>query len=261
MGNGIEDDAQVLAQRVASGEFGSPPPGPSVIGVGLVDPVQAIAQAFAKPGTPAYYNGWLSPATLLGMALRGRGAILISEDFSSGTWNAWQVNSGITGAATVSSGVGNLIRNTSANWNFPDAAYRYRALASADFEVVFDYRKDITSSCELCFSFRTLTDNPVDGLRLWVNTDNTLELREESVQLGIASTIAQTANTWYRVKVRAVGSSVQTRMWPAANPEPTTWSLSVTVAHTAAGNIGFLNNGNSSGTRTIGLDNIVVSTS
>ena len=108
MGNGIEDDAQVLAQRVASGEFGSPPPGPTVIGVGLVDPVQAIAQAFAKPGTPSYLNGWSSPAMLLGMALRGRGGggggytpLVITYSGSSWDKSAAQVAAARPAASSV----------------------------------------------------------------------------------------------------------------------------------------------------------------
>jgi LysM repeat protein len=52
------------------------------------------------------------------------------------------------------------------------------------------------------------------------------------------------ANTWYKVRFQAVGTTIRAKIWLATDTEPVSWGISVTDStHTAAGPIGIANGG------------------
>lgn len=184
---------------------------------------------------------------------------LLSEDFSSGTWDAWTNNTAYGGTAAVVSGVGNLVRTSGASWSMATGSCRYRALAAADFEILFDFTKDTAWACSLGVALRMPSNVVAGGLSVWINPDNTWQLEDGATTRVAPVSFPQTSGAWYRVRIRLVGSQVSGRCWTTGDAEPGTWSWTTSAAAvTAAGNLGFCNVGDSSGTRTVGLDNIIV---
>jgi hypothetical protein len=53
--------------------------------------------------------------------------------------------------------------------------------------------------------------------------------------LSTVTTILGTVGTTYRQRIRAVGTRIQGRAWPAVSPEPTTWNIDVTDSTLTSG--------------------------
>lgn len=186
---------------------------------------------------------------------------LMTEDFSSGNWDAWTNNAAFGGTVAVTSGVGQMVLTTNSNWADAGGVTRYRTLSAADFDLTFDFVKDTAWACSIGVGLRMTGNTVGSGITMWINPDNTWQLEENGANLVAPISFPQTAGTWYRVRARAVGAQVTARYWTVGSGEPSTWSMSTTSAvKTAAGYLGFCHVGQATGTRTIGLDNITVTT-
>lgn len=66
-------------------------------------------------------------------------------------------------------------------------------------------------------------------------------------------------DTWYSVRLRTVGSTIQGKIWVTASAEPATWTVTVTdTTYTTAGYIGVQLLNQASGNNSVYFDNFVV---
>ncbi|MFJ9662860.1 hypothetical protein ACIRPR_33535 [Streptomyces griseoflavus] len=94
-----------------------------------------------------------------------------------------------------------------------------------------------------------------------------LTLRErvgavETVLGSHTSDLTHTAGTWYRVRLKTIGSSLRAKVWLASATEPAAWQITVTdTSLTAAGSVGtrsYRNTGNTSAGVEMRFDNLRV---
>jgi hypothetical protein len=90
----------------------------------------------------------------------------------------------------------------------------------------------------------------------------TLRKRVANVETQLAtytSPLTHTAGTFYRVRLRAQGTSLKAKIWAVSAPEPTVWHVEATdSALTAAANIGtrsFANTGSTAVSPQLRFDN------
>ena len=81
------------------------------------------------------------------------------------------------------------------------------------------------------------TDDDETGYELWTyeTTANVFQLRLTRMDAGVGSTLATSANItphvngdWYYIRFRVNGTSLQGRLWPEGDEEPTVWHIDET---------------------------------
>lgn len=171
------------------------------------------------------------------------------------TGQAWNLyaNSGTDGTWFVADGAGQFTGGAGAAFGYG----RYIDGPFTDVEVVYDLIMS-GAGAQWRLALRG-TDDSFTGFEVIVTADASgdLELAEFTGD-GPATDII--AGTWqigqrWRVRARLVGTTLETRAWNTANPEPSTWQLTTTSTSWTSGTIGI--NFNPVGTMMV--DNFLVS--
>lgn len=114
------------------------------------------------------------------------------------------------------------------------------SVANADVVVTGSINSFVTatSNNEIAAMFRWIDNN--NFYKAGVNGTNLrLYLRTNAGPVTLSTVpFAASAGVAYTIRVRAVGSSLMAKAWPAASPEPTAWMVTATDATLAAGRCG-----------------------
>ncbi len=114
------------------------------------------------------------------------------------------------------------------------------SVANADVVVTGSISSFVTatSNNEIGAMFRWIDNN--NFYKAGVNGTNLrLYLRTNAGPVTLSTVpFAASAGVAYTIRVRAVGSSLMAKAWPAASPEPTAWMVTATDTTLAAGRCG-----------------------
>ena len=207
-------------------------------------------------------SGKADNAALAAVAFTGRWADLIGAPTSSGgaaatlasttftgtadgaSWpTPWTVGRAPTGGSvTVQSERGQLATGTTTgNYSSVDGASARYTTQIADFDLVFTFRRVGDVHVRVVARCDAGSLDPQDGIV--VGVDNTA-LTIATVAGYTYTQHATAPKTWtegvdFRVRVRAVGGTIQARSWDPAAAEPSTWDVTATTTRLAAGWLGF----------------------
>ena len=146
------------------------------------------------------------------------------------------------GSVTVQSERGQLATGTTTgNYSSADGASARYTTQIADFNVLFTFRRVGDVHVRFVARCNTGTLDPQDGVVVGVYGNS---LTITTVAGYTYQQQATTAKTWakatdYRVRVQAIGGTVQARSWDPAGAEPATWDVTATTTRVAAGWLGF----------------------
>ena len=155
-------------------------------------------------------------------------------------WTTGQAPTG--GSVTVQSERGQLATGTTTgNYSSADGASARYTTQIADFNIIFTFRRVGDVHVRFVARCNTGTLDPQDGVVVGVYGNS---LTITTVAGYTYTQHATTAKTWakatdYRVRVQAIGGTVQARSWDPAGAEPATWDVTATTTRVAAGWLGF----------------------
>jgi hypothetical protein len=193
----------------------------------------------------------------------GGSNVLATDTFSTGSsWSGtWTTGASTTGAsATVGSGVGNINAGTLTGFN----GYRAQMVNIAtrqDTEVLTSFRFN-SSDALFIVGLRGPSDGFLNSTSYFVKVAKGGAIDLKKVVSGTETTIATAASgtsagTWYQVRFRLVGTSLQVKLWTGS--EPGTWTLTGTdSAITAAGYTFVGAAGGSAASGNIDVDDVTV---
>ena len=165
------------------------------------------------------------------------------------------------GGATVVSGMGRLTSGaTGGSANADYAAVRY-GTDVVDSDVLLTWRP-ITDSPVLAYVARSDAASlaPTAGVlvEVTVSAVRVVEYTAGTPAVLTSAPITATTGTDYRLRVAVSGQTVQARVWPAANSEPSEWTATADVA-AAAGYQGLtVTSGAAAGAQTVAVDDITI---
>jgi hypothetical protein len=97
-----------------------------------------------------------------------------------------------------------------------------------------------TSVTALVFRLNTSGSFPgFSGYTVRIRNNSIFEIEDLSVSSLASTTKTFVADSWYQVKVSAVGSTIQAKVWLDGDSEPGTWDLSITNTKYTNGSVGF----------------------
>ena len=155
-------------------------------------------------------------------------------------WTTGQAPTG--GSVTVQSERGQLATGTmTGNYSSADGASARYTTQIADFNLIFTFRRVGDVHVRVVARCNTGTLDPQDGVVVGVYGNS---LTITTVTGYTYQQQATAAKTWakatdYRVRVQAIGGTVQARSWDPAGAEPATWDVTATTTRVAAGWLGF----------------------
>ena len=155
-------------------------------------------------------------------------------------WTTGQAPTG--GSVTVQSERGQLATGTTTgNYSSADGASARYTTQIADFNLIFTFRRVGNVHVRFVARCNTGTLDPQDGVVVGVYGNS---LTITTVAGYTYTQQATAAKTWakatdYRVRVQAIGGTVQARSWDPAGAEPATWDVTATTTRVAAGWLGF----------------------
>lgn len=202
-------------------------------------------------------------------------APLWTETFSAGNASAWpapwvKTLNPATSTATVTGGIGVLTYGTTGSWDGADETIIARDVTLADFEMSLRIRIGDTSQTMAVIICR-MPNGVTDGgtaIHFFIEAGvptNVFRASQyaEWTETAIGSNVdfGQASNTWYRLRIRLSGATVQARIWADGGAEPSTWMINGTApAVTAAGQVGVrANGGAAAGARNVDTDDWQVS--
>ncbi|GAA1436262.1 hypothetical protein GCM10009616_35650 [Microlunatus lacustris] len=212
------------------------------------------------PGTSAGRGAvvrllWLTPTqvAVTGDLATPAGGLLLGDTFTGADGAPWSPNAwaqertpGVGGGATIQGNAGRLQSGSAGGYSPADRiAERANVAPRADFDARWRVRFDATEHY-LRWVYRSARADldPDTCFQLGLSTSwATVELSR--YQGYTSSMVAQfpfsfAADTWYQVRVRAVGTSHRVKVWADGSPEPDGWNIDATYAGTAAGHMGFV---------------------
>ncbi len=119
-------------------------------------------------------------------------------------------------------------------------------ISIADVDLYFDVISSVTptgAGFELQVQARYVDDNNFVDVRLFPGTGGAVTMATRQVADGVETTdgfptvSGATPTTTTRVRLYAVGSTLQAKAWPAASSEPSTWDVDIVATHLTAGSI------------------------
>ena len=130
---------------------------------------------------------------------------------------------------------------TTGNYSSADGASARYTTQVADFNIIFTFRRVGDVHVRFVARCNTGTLDPQDGVVVGVYGNS---LTITTVAGYTYPQQATAAKTWakatdYRVRVQAIGGTVQARSWDPAGAEPATWDVTATTTRVAAGWLGF----------------------
>ena len=165
------------------------------------------------------------------------------------------------GGSTVVGGMGRLTSGASGGSATSDTmAVRYGAPV-VDSDMLLTWRA-VTADPNAAYVARSDAASlaPTSGVAVqWTATSLRLvEFVSGTPTILATAPLTVTTGTDYRMRVQVTGQTVQARMWPPLDPEPTEWAVSATVAATNGYQGLTVTSGTAPGAQTVAFDDITI---